>query len=200
MASASSMAIISRKLKLNPFHLTPKFITTFSFRSQEAQLATEQPPSAPSPLPPNPATGSPLYGQNWRNPTSLSTSASLIPSGFANSSSKIEALAQTLDNDAIINVFADWMTSQRWLDVKHLFEYWIRSLDSNGKPNKPDVNLYNHYLRANLMVGVSAGELLDLVAQMEDYLVVPNTASFNLVLKAMYQARESEAAVKLIDR
>nr|GEW59912.1 pentatricopeptide repeat-containing protein At1g26460, mitochondrial [Tanacetum cinerariifolium] len=200
MASPSSMAIISRKLKLNPFHVTPKFITTFSFRSQEAQLATEQPPLPPSPLPPNPATGSPLYSQNWRNPTSLSTSASLIPSGFANSASKIEALALTLDNDAIINVFADWMTSQRWLDVKHLFEYWIRSLDSNGKPNKPDVHLYNHYLRANLMVGVSAGELLDLVAQMEDYLVVPNTASFNLVLKAMFQARESEAAVKLIDR
>nr|GEY60051.1 zinc finger, CCHC-type [Tanacetum cinerariifolium] len=40
MASPSSMVIISRKLKLNPFHLTPKFITSFSFRSQEAQLAT----------------------------------------------------------------------------------------------------------------------------------------------------------------
>lgn len=99
-----------------------------------------------------------------------------------------------------MNVFADWMTSQQWSDIKQLFEYWIRSLDGNGKPNKPDVSLYNHYLRANLMMGASAGELLDFVSQMDDYNIVPNTASFNLVLKAMYQARESEAAVKLIDR
>ncbi|KAL4587029.1 hypothetical protein LXL04_011678 [Taraxacum kok-saghyz] len=62
---------------------------------------------------------------------------------------------QTLDGDAIMNVFADWMTSQRWSDIKQLFEFWIRSLDNNGKPNKPD---------------------------------------------AMYQAKEFDAAVKLIDR
>ncbi|KAI3696326.1 hypothetical protein L1987_79339 [Smallanthus sonchifolius] len=99
-----------------------------------------------------------------------------------------------------MNLFADWMTSERWSDVKQVFEYWIRSLDGNGKPNKPDVSLYNHYLRANLMTGASSGELLDLVAQMEDYMIEPDTASFNLVLKAMCQARESEAAVKLIDR
>ncbi|GJX68172.1 hypothetical protein Tco_0303899 [Tanacetum coccineum] len=96
MASPSSTAIISRKLKLNPFHLTPKFITTFSFRPQEAQLATEQPPLALSPLPLNPATDSPLYNKKWRKLTSISTSASLNPSGFVNSSSKIEALALTL--------------------------------------------------------------------------------------------------------
>lgn len=84
--------------------------------------------------------------------------------------------------------------------MKQLFEFWIRSLDGNGKPNKPDVNLYNHYLRANVMIGASAGELLDLVAQMEDYAITPNTASYNLVLKAMYQERETEAAEKLIER
>lgn len=99
-----------------------------------------------------------------------------------------------------MNVFADWMTSQRWADLKQLFEFWIRSLDQNGKPHKPDVNLYNHYLRANLMLGASAGELLDLVALMEDYDIAPNTASYNLVLKAMYRARESDAAEKLLDR
>lgn len=84
--------------------------------------------------------------------------------------------------------------------MKQLFEFWIKSLDANGKPNKPDVHLYNHYLRANLMIGASAGELLDLVQQMEDYDIMPNTASFNLVLKAMYQAKETEAAVKLLER
>lgn len=92
------------------------------------------------------------------------------------------------------------MTSQRWSDIKQLFEFWIRSLDTNGKPNKPDVNLYNHYLRANLMIGATAGDLLDLVARMEEYALMPNTASFNLVLKAMHQARETEAAEKLLQR
>lgn len=110
------------------------------------------------------------------------------------------AFSQTLDVASLMNVFADWMTSQRWSDIKQLFEFWIRSLDATGKPNKPDVHLYNHYLRANLMMGVTAGELLDLVAQMQEYQVAPNTASYNLVLKAMYQARESEAAEKLVDR
>lgn len=92
------------------------------------------------------------------------------------------------------------MTSQRWSDIKQLFEFWIRSLDTNGKPNKPDVNLYNHYLRANLMIGATVGDLLDLVARMEEYALMPNTASFNLVLKAMHQARETEAAEKLLQR
>ena len=99
-----------------------------------------------------------------------------------------------------MNVFAEWMASQRWGEMKQLFEFWIRSLDRAGKPNKPDVGLYNHYLRANLMTNASAAELLDLVAQMEDYDVVPNTASFNLVLKAMYKARETVASTKLLER
>ncbi|KAJ9554188.1 hypothetical protein OSB04_018233 [Centaurea solstitialis] len=201
----ASMAILTRKWRPLSKALTPKFITTSTFLSQEPQLA-EEPPSRPpstAPLPPNPATGSPLYHENWRNPIpnlSSPSAASLIPLGFSHPSSRIEALSQTLDGEGIVNLFTDWMTSQKWSDVKQLFELWIRSLDGNGKPNKPDVNLYNHYLRANLMMGASAGELLDLVAQMEDYAIAPNTASFNLVLKAMYQAKEGEAAEKLIDR
>ena len=114
--------------------------------------------------------------------------------------SRLQAFARTLDGSSLMNVFADFMTSQRWEDMIQLFECWIRLLDRNGKPNKPDVNLYNHYLRAKLMMSSSAGELLDLVAQMEDYAIIPNTASFNLVLKAMYQAREAEAAEKLVQR
>jgi hypothetical protein len=99
-----------------------------------------------------------------------------------------------------MNVFADWTATQHWGDMKQLFESWIRSLDKAGKPNKPDVNLFNHYLTANLMINATAGELLDLVAHMEDYAVLPNTASFNLVLKAMYKGKETVAATKLLER
>ncbi|GFZ10899.1 hypothetical protein Acr_22g0002970 [Actinidia rufa] len=73
---------------------------------------------------------------------------------------------QTLNVTSLMNVFADWMTSQQ----------------------------------ANVMNCASAEELLDLVAQMEDFAIAPNTASFNLVLKAMHQARETEAAEKLVQR
>ncbi|XP_028057812.1 pentatricopeptide repeat-containing protein At1g26460, mitochondrial [Camellia sinensis] len=207
----ASMAILtrSRTFLKSINHDSFKSITTFAFLSQEPQLAEAPPAPAPpsaaaTPLPPNPASGSPLYNENWRNPIASSTglAQSLIPLGFLNQtqSTRIQALSQTLDVPSLLNVFADWMTSQRWADMKQLFEFWIRSLDKNGKPNKPDVNLYNQYLRANVMMGASAGELLDLVAQMEDYSITPNTASFNLVLKAMYQARETEAAEKLLER
>ncbi|KAG7029573.1 Pentatricopeptide repeat-containing protein, mitochondrial [Cucurbita argyrosperma subsp. argyrosperma] len=205
---ASKMAILSRTQTIirnsnlnNVCFFKP--ITTFTFLSQEPQLANEPADIPSTPLPPNPASGSPLYNENWRNPIpNASRTLSMIPLGFLNQSpsSRIEALSQTLDVQSLLNVFADWMASQRWEDMKQLFEFWIRSLDKNGKPNKPDVNLYNNYLRANLMVNASAGELLDLVAQMEDYAISPNTASFNLVLKAMYQAKETQAAEKLIER
>ncbi|ERM99972.1 pentatricopeptide repeat-containing protein At1g26460, mitochondrial [Amborella trichopoda] len=186
----------------NP-NISRRNISITAFLNQEPQLQEAPPPS--SPLPPSPSTGSPLYQENWRNPGSIQEtviSQSLVPLGFLHQtpSTRIQAFSQTLDLPSLLNAFADWMTSQRWSDLKQLFEFWIRSLDTNGKPNKPDVNLYNHYLRANLMIGGSAGELLDLVAQMEDYGISPNTASYNLVLKAMYQARESEAAEKLLDR
>ncbi|KAL2226244.1 UNVERIFIED_CONTAM: Pentatricopeptide repeat-containing protein, mitochondrial [Sesamum indicum] len=181
---------------------TFKCISTCVHLRQEAQLA-EPPPS----LPPNPAFGSPLYKENWRSPiasASPAEAAALIPVslGFLrlDSTAQIQSLSQMLDAKSLMDQFADWMTLKRWAHVKQLFELWIRSLDNSGKPNKPDVNLYNHYLRANLMMGTSAGELLDLVAQMDDYGIMPNTASFNLVLKAMQQAGETQAAEKLIER
>ncbi|XP_044489238.1 pentatricopeptide repeat-containing protein At1g26460, mitochondrial-like [Mangifera indica] len=204
---ASQMSIFTRTKTLLSKTLNPNVklnsisISTFTFLSQQPQLVES---TEPSPLPPNPATGSPLYNENWRNPVanSASVAQSLIPLGFLQNMAapRIQVLSQTLDVGALMNTFADWMTSQRWSDMKQLFEFWIRSLDKNGKPNKPDVNLYNHYLRANLMMGASAGDLLDLVAQMEDFAILPNTASFNLVLKAMYHARETEAAEKLLQR
>ncbi|KAK4430073.1 Pentatricopeptide repeat-containing protein, mitochondrial [Sesamum alatum] len=179
-----------------------KSISTFVHLRHEAQLA-EPPPS----LPPNPAFGSPLYKENWRAPipsASPAEAAALIPVslGFLrlDSTAQIQSLSQMLDAKSLMDQFADWMTTKRWAHVKQLFELWIRSFDNSGKPNKPDVNLYNHYLRANLMMGASAGELLDLVAQMDDYGIMPNTASFNLVLKAMQKAGETQAAEKLIER
>ncbi|TKY69587.1 Pentatricopeptide repeat-containing protein mitochondrial [Spatholobus suberectus] len=197
---ASQMAILLRTRSLLPKPPTlVKTITTFPFLSQEPQLVDPTPPSTP--LPPNPASGSPLYNENWRSPTiapSPSTSSSshaLAPAGFYN-----RATSDTYDPRALLDLFGDWMASQRWADLKQLFEAWVRSLDKTGKPNKPDVNLFNHYLRANLMLGASAAELLDLVAQMGDFNVAPNTASYNLVLKAMCQANETLAADKLLQR
>ncbi|XP_030514726.1 pentatricopeptide repeat-containing protein At1g26460, mitochondrial [Rhodamnia argentea] len=221
MASQASIFTRTRTL-LNALGNSPphsvKSITSSAFLSQQPQLAESPDPSpnpgaspdpdpTPStPLPPNPATGSPLYSSNWRNPIPYTASASaqaqaLIPQGLLHQAAfRMQSLSQTLDVQSLMNVFADWMTSQRWFDMKQLFELWIRSLDKNGKPNRPDVNIFNHYLRANLMTGASAGDMLDLVAQMEEYSIEPNTASFNLVLKAMYEAREAEAAEKLLER
>lgn len=208
----ASMAIFNRSRSLikslNPQQDFTKLkcISTFSFLSQEAQLAESPPPPSQNstPLPPNPASGSPLYNQNWRNPYPQysGSNSSLMPLNVFNQthSTRIQALSQTLDIAGLLNTFADWMTMQKWADMKELFEFWIRSLDMNGKPNRPDVNLYNHYIRANLMIGASAAELLDLVAQMEDFSIIPNTASYNLILKAMHKSREAEAAEKLLQR
>ncbi|KAJ9174173.1 hypothetical protein P3X46_017229 [Hevea brasiliensis] len=208
---AFQVAILTRNKTLIKTFSSIKCISTFTFLSQEPQLATEPTYSDPTttttttttttPLPPNPATGSPLYNENWRSPISNSSlGQSLIPLGRNQLASLVHPMSQNLDVNSLLNVFADWMTSQRWPDIKELFEFWIRSLDSNGKPNKPDVDLYNHYLRANLMMGATAGDLLDLVAQMEEFALLPNTASFNLVLKAMHKAKETEAAEKLLQR
>ncbi|KAK6133632.1 hypothetical protein DH2020_032542 [Rehmannia glutinosa] len=126
--------------------------------------------------------------------------AALIPVGLGflqqTHAARMQLLSQSLDVQSLMNQFADWMTSQRWEDMKQLFEFWIRSQDVNGKPNKPDVNLYNHYLRANLMIGASVGELLDLVAKMDDYgilrilhldlFVLVITSFLNLVLIVMH--------------
>ncbi|KAF5443423.1 hypothetical protein F2P56_035978 [Juglans regia] len=212
---ASQMAIFTRARTLIKTTTTTtiidsspvfKTISTFIFLSQEPQLAEAthpQPAAASTPLPPNPASGSPLYNENWRNPIpNSSLTQSPIPLGFLHQSpsSRFQALSQIHDVHSLVNVFTDWMTSQRWDDMKQLFEFWLRALDKAGKPNKPDVNLYNHYLRSNLMTDATTAELLDLVAQMEDYAVLPNTASFNLVLKAMYKAKETVAATKLLER
>ncbi|KAI4328538.1 hypothetical protein L6164_020884 [Bauhinia variegata] len=201
----ASMAILARTrslIKSLNSYSTSRSITTFTFLSQEPQLA-EPSTATPTSLPPNPATGSPLYNENWRNPYASAVSAhSVVPQGFFNQtpSAQILAMSRTHDVQSLMNVFADWMASQRWDDIKLLFESWVRSLDKNGKPNKPDEHLFNHYLRANLMIGASAGELLDLLAQMEDFKIKPNTASFNLVLKAMHQSQETEAAERLLER
>ncbi|XP_022776757.1 pentatricopeptide repeat-containing protein At1g26460, mitochondrial-like isoform X2 [Durio zibethinus] len=201
------MTILTRTRVLLRVNQT-KSISTFPFLSQEPQL-TESAHSTEiqtTPLPPNPASGSPLYHENWRNPNAArnptSIAQSLIPFGFLRQTPahQIQYLSQTLDAPALMNHCADLMTQQLWTEVKELFEFWVRSLDKNGKPNKPDVNLYNHYLRANLMIGASVRDLLDFVTQMDDFALVPNTASFNLVLKAMNQAKETQAAEKLLER
>eukprot|EP00262_Sarcandra_glabra_P013656 TRINITY_DN3842_c0_g1_i1.p1 TRINITY_DN3842_c0_g1~~TRINITY_DN3842_c0_g1_i1.p1 ORF type:complete len:613 (-),score=79.09 TRINITY_DN3842_c0_g1_i1:21-1859(-) len=201
---ATKLVVLSKTTHAYFKTLNPNFIrkiSTFSFLSQEPQFEDPSISSPSTPLPPNPSSGSPLYQENWRNPNpNLVLSQSLVPLGFQHQTMRIQTFSQTLDLANLMNVFADWTASQRWADLKQLFEFWIRSLDKNGKPNKPDTNIYNHYLRANLMSGTSAGEMLDLVAHMEDYNIAPNTASFNLVLKAMYQMRENEAAEKLLDR
>ncbi|KAF5745749.1 Tetratricopeptide repeat (TPR)-like superfamily protein isoform 1 [Tripterygium wilfordii] len=202
---ASQVVILARTKTLIRALNSSKSISTFTFLSQEPQLAEASlPDPQPSPLPPNPATGSPLYNENWRNaaPNNPSLAQTLVPLGFLNQTpaSRLHALSTTLDVQSMMNLFADWMTQQRWPDMQQLFEHWIRSLDKNGKPNKPDVNLYNHYLRANLMIGARAADLLDLVAQMEEFAITPNTASFNFVLKAMCRDRETEAAEKLLER
>ncbi|KAF5752057.1 pentatricopeptide repeat-containing protein [Tripterygium wilfordii] len=204
---AAQVAILARTKKLIQALYPAKSISTFTFLSQEPQLVEASIPDSqpsPSPLPPNPATGSPLYNENWRNasPNNPSLAQTLVPLGFLNQTpaSRLHALSSSLDVQAMMNLFADWMTQQRWPDMQQLFEYWTRSLDKNGKPNKPDVNLYNHYLRANLMIGAPAADLLDLVAQMEEFAITPNTASFNFVLKAMCRDRETQAAEKLLER
>lgn len=187
-----------------------KSISTFVHLNQEAQLVepptTVETPTTPPPLPANPTTGSPRYNENWRSPIPAPSAAegSLIPVGLGflsqTSAARIQLLSQSLDVESLMNQFADWITSQKWEDIKQLFEFWVRSQDKNGKLNKPDVSIYNHYLRANFMMGASAGELLDLLAQMHDYGILPNTASYNLVLKAMHKAGEIVAAEKLVER
>lgn len=117
---------------------------------------------------------------------------------------RTQLMSETLDVEGLMNRFAEWMTTQKWEDMKQMFEFWIRSLDVNGKPNKPDVNLFNYYLRANLMTGATADDLLGLACLMEEYGIVANAASHNLILKAMFQSGEpllwADKAVKLLER
>ncbi|CAN1137461.1 Pentatricopeptide repeat-containing protein At1g26460, mitochondrial [Linum perenne] len=197
------MAILARTKPMIRTLSSVKSISTFPFRYQ--QLAATEPPEGfveQTPMPPNPASGSPLYNENWRRP--VQTPGLALPqsmNAFQQSPmARMQAMYQAHDVSSLLNMFADWMTSQRWSDMKELFEFWVKSLDKSGKPNKPDVDLCNHYLRANLMMGATAGELLDLVAGMGDFDLKPNTASYNLALKAMNLARETAAAEKLLQR
>ncbi|CAM8922253.1 unnamed protein product [Rhodiola kirilowii] len=211
MASQLANLVRTRSLvKSLASHQPIRTITSSRFLAQEPELADSNDPSPPvqsspppPPLPPNPATGSPMYQENWRNPTAYPNSHltnAMVPLGLPSPSAKNYSMSQMMDEKSLMDEFADWTTSGRWKDVKELFEFWIRALDKNGKPNKPSVDLYNYYLRANLMVGGSTVDLLDLVAQMESFGLRPNTPSYNLVLKAMHRAQEDEAAQKLLER
>ncbi|CAN4124580.1 unnamed protein product [Withania somnifera] len=193
------------KLQINHNHSFP-LTTNSTFRNS---IGKPHPHSHPTT--PNPTSGSPLYNENWRSPFTSTppqfvSSSSVVPLPFLLQSpaARIQAMSEAVDVNGLLNLFADWMTTQRWEDMKNLFEFWIRSLDKNGKPNKPDVNLFNHYLRANWMMGASADDLLGLASQMEEYGLVANTASHNLILKAMFQSGEPlvwvDKAVKLLER
>ncbi|KAL6577756.1 hypothetical protein OROMI_010084 [Orobanche minor] len=197
------MAPIAFLAKSRPLLRPQNFrsISTFVHLRQEAQLADPQPP--PPPLPPNSAFGSPRYSQKWRSPTSSPSAGdgALIPVGLGVfQQTRLPSLSGSLDANGLMNQFADWMTTQRWDDIKQLFELWIKDLDKNGKPNTPDVNLFNHYLRANFMFGAPVRELLDIVMQMDVFGILPNSASFNIVLKAMERDGETLAAEQLIER
>ena len=129
---ASQMAILTWTRTRTLFKsLTTKSITTFTFLSQEPQLAKSThfdssspplppPPPTTTPLLLNLASGSPLYNENWQSPITnspnlLSLTQSLMPLGFLVQSpnSRIQALSQTLDVESIMNVFTDWMALQR---------------------------------------------------------------------------------------
>ncbi|CAM0906604.1 unnamed protein product [Alopecurus aequalis] len=158
-------------------------------------------PAASSPLPPNPSSGSTYYAKNWRNsapsgPDSSNLPAVVTPTPF----SPHHRLAATLGAAELKDTFAELTTEQRWDDVKELFDIWVRSLDAaTGKPNLPDVDLFNHYLRARFMSGARPHEMLDLADQMRQLEIPPNTASYNLVLKSMVKAGEVEGAQQLLD-
>lgn len=181
-----------------------KSISTFIHLRQEADLAEPPiPPPQQSPLPSNPATGSPVYSESWRNPIPTLSETSLIPIGYGvvrTNTARMQLLAKTLNAKSLQDQFGKWIAEQRWADIKELFESWIRTLDGSGQPNKPDVSLYNQYVRANFMMGALAAQLLDLVAQMDAFGIIPNTASYNLVLKAMQRGGEIAAAEKLMQR
>ncbi|KAK1679061.1 hypothetical protein QYE76_039909 [Lolium multiflorum] len=166
----------------------------------ELSPPASDPAPAPAPLPPNPTSGSPFYADNWRNPSAAASSnlpALINPAPL----SENHLLAATLGAADLKERFAEWTAQQKWDDLRQVFDFWLRSLDAaSGKPNRPDADLFNHYLRAALMAGAAPHEMLDLADQMREFKVTPNTASFNLVLKSMVQAREVEGGERLVDR
>ncbi|CAJ1972151.1 unnamed protein product [Sphenostylis stenocarpa] len=92
----------------------------------------------PTPLPPNLP---PAASSTTKTGAPLSLSNSLAPVDLYN-----RASSDPLDPRALFDLFDDCMASHRWTEVKCLFGTWVRTLDKNGKPNSPDVNLFNHYL------------------------------------------------------
>lgn len=175
---------------LNPVFFKP--ISTSPFLSQQPQHLISDPPT-PSFEPAQ------ISSDNWRNPSGP-TQALVSYELLKAHDDRLKGIARSLDLEAMKELFADWMTLQKWVDMKVVFQYWVSGYDRNGKSNKPDLDLFNHYLRANLMTKVSPDDMLNLAAGMsEEYKLNPNTASYNLVLKAMHESKEIDAALRTLD-
>jgi hypothetical protein len=203
-AAAAATSLLLRRNRNPQLLLLRAAISSSRALPQQAELSPDPTTAAPDPvpLPPNPSTGSPFYGENWRNPSAANMPSSLLPAVVGGSPfGAPHRTAGASDTAELKEAFAVWMAEQRWEDMKQLFESWVRSLDAaTGKPNRPDVDLFNHYLRANLMVGAGPRDMLDLLDHMHEFEVEPNTASYNLVLKSMVTALEAEGAEKLVER
>ncbi|TKW35629.2 hypothetical protein SEVIR_2G389500v4 [Setaria viridis] len=203
-AAAAATSLLLRRNRNPQLLLLRAAISSSRTLPQQAELSPDPTAAAPdpAPLPPNPSTGSPFYGENWRNPSAANLPSSLLPAVVGGSPfGAPHRTAGFSDAAGLKETFSVWMAEQRWEDMKQLFESWVRSLDAaTGKPNRPDVDLFNHYLRANLMAGALPHEMLDLADHMREFEVEPNTASYNLVLKSMVTALEAEGAEKLVER
>ncbi|TVU38102.1 hypothetical protein EJB05_11456 [Eragrostis curvula] len=209
-AAAATSLLLRRQRNLQAPHLLLLRAAISSSRALPQQPALSPDATAPdpvgaAPLPPNPSTGSPFYGENWRNPAAANPPSSLLPAVVAGGQfathSHMALYSATLDAAGLKETFAKSMAEQKWEEMKQLFEVWVRSLDpATGKPNRPDVDLFNHYLRANLMSGARPLEMLDLADHMREFDIEPNTASHNLVLKSMVGAQEADGAEKLLER
>ncbi|KAL8104570.1 hypothetical protein AgCh_028690 [Apium graveolens] len=169
---------------LNPIFFKP--ISTSSFLSQQSQQLISDPPN-------------PISQENRINPSG--STQSLIPLEFLQSRvERLRIMAHTLDLEGIKELFADWMTLKKWDDMKFVFDVWIESYDKNGKLNQPDLDLFNHILRALLMMNETPSKMLQWIQNVQGLgLMKVNTASYNLVLKAMREQRKVDDAVKLLD-
>ncbi|KAK9690223.1 hypothetical protein RND81_09G113400 [Saponaria officinalis] len=133
MANLSTSLILIKTI--NPNSL--KSISTSSFLNQQPQF-DEQPQSlSPSPLPPNPSYGSHMYHQTRRT---HAVGQTLTPLHHQNPSF-IPPVVR--DVDSLMNLFGGWVTSQRWGDIKEVFEQWINSLDVNENPSRSNVEVFN---------------------------------------------------------
>jgi len=204
-AAAAATSLLLRRNRNPQLLLLRAAISSSRALPQQAELSPEPTAAAapdPAPLPPNPSTGSPFYGENWRNPAAANPPSSLLPAVIGGTPfGAHQRMAAYSDATGLKETFAMWMAEQRWEDMKQLFDSWVRSLDiATGKPNRPDVDLFNHYLRANLMTGATPHEMLELAYHMREFEIEPNTASYNLVLKSMVTAQEATGAEQLVER